>query len=152
MNNNEKRTFLSIVGNIWYYYKWHIIVGLCAVIMFAVAFTQYFSKVEPYVFFYYVGKSGPTAKDIDELCTQMQEIVPNDCNGDGKIKVSYKEDIFVMYSPDSESPDAGSYVYNTSEQMNIVQRFNFELGMGDCIVYIMEPNLFKANTDYIMSL
>lgn len=154
MNGNgekQPRTFLSVVNNIWYYYKWHIIIGLCAVIMFTIASVQYFSKVAPDVFFYYVGQSSATAKDIEEFCDDMQNIMPKDYNGDGKKKVDYKEDIFVMYSIE-DGASTGSYVYNSTDQLDIVKRFNMELGMGECLIYIMEPNLFSANTDYIAPL
>ncbi len=119
--------------------------------MFTIASVQYFSKVEPDVFFYYVGQSSATAKDIEEFCDDMQNIMPKDYNGDGKKKVDYKEDVFVMYSIE-DGASTGSYVYNSTDQLDIVKRFNMELGMGECLIYIMESNLFSANTDYIAPL
>lgn len=119
--------------------------------MFTIASVQYFSRVEPDVFVYYVGQSSATAKDIEEFCDDMQNIMPKDYNGDGNKKVDYKEDIFVMYSIE-DGASTGSYVYNSTDQLDIVKRFNMELGMGECLIYIMEPNLFSANTDYIAPL
>ncbi len=151
-DNKEKRTFKSIISNIWYYYKWFILVGVCLLIMITVGLVQMFSKVAPDAFVYYVGKEGPTAKAVSDFCTDLQDLMPKDFNGDGQKKVDYKEDIFIMYSIDNDIPDGGSYVYNSTDQANIIQRFNIELAMGECVIYIMEPNLFKANTAYIEPL
>ncbi len=148
----EKMTFLEWVDNIWYHYKWFIVVGFCALIMFGVAMFQQCSKVEPDAFVYYVGKAGPSAEGIHNFCSDLQDIMPRDFNGDGKKQVDYKEDIFVMYTPDTQTPNSGSQIYNETKQMNIIQSFNIELGMGECIIYIMEPNLFKGNLDYIKPL
>lgn len=155
MNNmeNKNKTFLAWADNVWYHYKAPILLGIVALVIIVTCSIQFFSKDEPDVFFYYVGQNSCSAKAIDNFRNDMQEIMTQDYNGDGAKKVDYKEDIFVMYTvEDGSAQNNGAYVYNQQEQMNIVQRFNMELAVGECVIYIMEPNLFKANKAYLVSL
>jgi len=145
-----KMTFRQWIENIWYHYKAPIIIGFFAMIILVVCIVQFASKHDPDVFIYYVGQGGITAQRQEELVSDMSGIA-GDYNNDGETTVDYKEDIFVMYSVDNET-EFNTYVYNSTDQMNIVKRFNMELGMGDCVVYIMEPNLYKSNKDYILPL
>lgn len=150
---NEKKTFLSWADNIWYHYKAQILLGIVALVIIITCSIQFFSKDEPDVFFYYVGQNSCSAQAIENFRDDMEDIMTTDYNGDGKMKVDYKEDIFVMYTvQDGASQNNGAYVYNQQDQMNIVQRFNMELSVGECVIYIMEPNLFKANKAYLVSL
>ncbi len=151
-NNNEtKKTFLQWVDNTWYHYKVPIVLGFVALVIVVTCSVQFLLKKDADVFFYYVGDSSCSVKAIENFRADMADIMTKDYNGDGKKTVDYKEDVFVMYSIDDEQ-NSGSYVFNQNDQMNIVQRFNMELGVGECVIYIMEPNLYKANKSYIEPL
>ena len=78
---------------------------------------------------------------------QTQACFAVDANDDGKRVVDLKFDTFVM----TEDENGKHHVYNPSEQLSIVERFNLELSSGECVVYIMEPSFFKANLDYLAS-
>ncbi len=151
MEEKKKMTFLQWIDNTWYHYKPQIIIGFFAIILIGVCLFQSLTKNEPDVFIYYVGEGEITVEGAEKFRSDMEMVLEKDYNGDGKKVVDYKEDIFVMYTADSETEN-NTYVYNSAEQMNIVKRFNMELAMGDCIVYIMDPNLYKANKDYILPL
>jgi uncharacterized protein YxeA len=151
MENKEKMTFLQWVDNTWYHYKPQIIIGFFAIVLLVTCVIQFSAKKDPDVFVYYVGEGNITVEAAEKFRTDMESILEEDYNGDGHKTVDYKEDVFVMYSADGETEN-NTYVYNSTEQMNIVKRFNMELGMGDCVVYIMDPNLYKANKDYILAL
>ncbi len=151
MEDKKRMTFLQWIDNTWYHYKAQIIIGFFAIILFCTCLFQSFAKNEPDVFIYYVGEGEVTVEGAEKFRSDMERILEKDYNGDGKKVVDYKEDIFIMYTADSETEN-NTYVYNSAEQMNIVKRFNMELAMGDCIVYIMDPNLYKANKDYILQL
>ena len=144
-------TFLQQIDNFWYHYKPQIIIGFFSVVLLVTCVVQFSLKRKPDVFIYYVGEGEITVEAAEKFRTDMEEILEEDYNGDGHKIVDYKEDVFIMYSVGSETEN-NSYVYNSTEQMNIVKRFNMELAMGDCVVYIMDSNLYKANKDYIVPL
>ncbi len=151
-NKKEKKTFLEWIDNIWYYYKWYIIVGIFGAIMLGVACKQQLTKVSPDAFVYYVGQKSPTAQCIDEFCNDLQDMMPLDYNGDGKKKVDYKEDIFIRYTTEVQPTESGDIVFNQDKQLDIVERFNMELAVGECLIYIMDDRLFANNVDYIAPL
>ncbi|MBP3579827.1 MAG: hypothetical protein J6K12_01125 [Clostridia bacterium] len=144
----EKMTFLQWIDNLWYHNKAAIIIGAFAFVMIVVGLTQFISKKAPDVFIYYVGHGKLSDVASDKFKDDMQLYFADDYNGDGNVVVDYKEDAFTMV----QSEQGERYVYDPSAQMTETQRFNLELGMGDCVVYIMEPAFFSANTDYVASL
>ena len=144
-NSMQKTSFLKWIDNFWYHYKAAVIVGAFVTVALAIGFAQFFSKKSPDVFIYYVGHGKLSDVASDEFKMQMKDYFADDYNDDGHVVVDYKEDAFVMVSTD----EGNRYVYDPSAQMTETQRFNLELGLGDCVVYIMEPAFFNANTDYI---
>lgn len=144
----EKNGFLKWVDNFWYHNKAAVIIGFFALIVVVVCVTQLAVKKSPDVFIYYVGHGKLTEVASEEFKEDMKTYFASDYNGDGKVVVDYKEDAFVMV----QDGDGDRYVYDPTAQMDETQRFNLELGMGDCAVYIMEPAFFNANTDYIADL
>lgn len=144
----EKMTFLKWIDNFWYHNKAAVIIGFFALIILVVGSVQFFSKKNPDVFIYFVGHGKLSDVASDDFREDMEIYFASDYNGDGKVVVDYKEDAFVMV----EAQDGNRYVYDPNAQMSETQRFNLELGMGECVVYIMEPAFFNANLDYIADL
>lgn len=144
----EEVTFLGWLDNVWYHYKAGIIIGFCAIVMFIACTTQFVSRDEHDVFVYCVGDVGLSAQACDEFMEEMQDCFTVDYSGDGKRVVDLKVDKFVM----TEDKGGKKIVFNPSEQLSITERFNLELSSGDCVIYIMEPNFFKANLKYLASL
>ena len=144
----EEVTFLGWLDNVWYHYKAGIIIGFCALVMFIACTTQFVTRDEHDVFVYCVGDFGLSAEAGDKFMQEMQDCFTVDSNGDGKRVVDLKVDKFVM----TEDANGKKFVYNPSEQLSITERFNLELASGDCVIYIMEPNFFKGNLDYLAPL
>ena len=144
----ENKSFLKWVDNFWYHNKAAVIIGFFVITGLLIGLTQLISKKSPDVFIYYVGHGKLSDVASDEFKDQMEYYFASDYNGDGHVTVDYKEDAFVMV----HTEEGDRYVYDPSAQMTETQRFNLELGMGDCVVYIMEPAFFNANTDYIADL
>ena len=145
---NEEVTFLGWLDNVWYHYKAAIVIGVFALVIIVVGMTQMITREEHDVFIYCVGEEGFTAMATDMFTQEMQECFSPDANGDGKRIVDIKFDTFVM----TEDASGKHHVYNPSEQMGIIERFNLELSSGECVVYVMEPAFFKSNLSYLAPL
>lgn len=133
------------MDNVWYHYKAPIIIGFFAILLVSFASVQMITKEDPDVFIYSVGDAALSAKAADEFKEDMAAKFAKDTNGDGKAVVDLKSDTFTMV----QTEDGKKYVYNPNNQMTETQRFNMELGMGECVVYIMEPGFFTPNLAYI---
>jgi len=149
----EKMSFLKWVDNFWYHNKAAVVIGFFAAIIVIVCSVQWFSKKDPDVFIYFVGHGKLSAGAAEEFVEDMELYFADDYNGDGHVVVDYKEDAFIM----EQTPDGNRYVSgdpNSNVQFNKTQRFALELGVmtGDCVIYIMEPAFFHANTQYIADL
>ena len=132
--------FFKFFENIWYHYKYVILIGLAAVIMISVATCQALSKKEPDVFVYHISTKG-LAVAAKEHFLQNVELVASDYNGGGVIKADFKEDVYI--------PDGISTVQTG---LGATESFNFELALGDCIIYIMDESFFESNKDYMADL
>ena len=144
----EEVTFLGFLDNVWYHYKAAIVIGFFALIILVVGMTQMLTRDEHDVFIYCVGDVGLTAMAGDNFMNEMSMCFAPDANKDGKRVVDLKFDKFVM----TEDASGKRHVYNPSEQLSITERFNLELASGECIIYIMEPNFFKANKAFLADL
>ena len=145
---NQQVSFREWIDNVWYHYKAPIIIGFFAILLVSFATAQMITKEEPDVFIYSVGDAALSAKAADEFKEDMSVKFAKDTNGDGKAVVDLKSDTFTMV----QTEDGKKYVYNPNNQMTETQRFNMELGMGECVVYIMEPGFFTPNLAYIAPL
>ncbi|MBE6682075.1 MAG: hypothetical protein E7600_07320 [Ruminococcaceae bacterium] len=143
----QEVTFLGWLDNVWYHFKAPIIIGFLATVILVVCSVQFFSREEHDVFIYVAGERGLAAKDADAFMTEMQDTFAIDSNDDGKTVVDMKIDKFVMV----ENASGNKKIFNPTEQMNPIQRFNLELADGECIIYIIQPDFFKGNLKYFAS-
>ena len=143
----EQVTFLGWLDNVWYHYKWHIIISFFALIIVVVGSVQFFSRQEHDVFIYIAGEKGLAAEDADAFMREMEDAFAPDKNGDGKAVVDMKVDKFVMV----EKAGGKKELFNPNEQFSATERFNLELATGECIVYILQPEFFRGNLAYFES-
>lgn len=143
----EEVTFLGWLDNVWYHFKWHVIITFFALVIVIVGSVQFFSRQEHDVFIYVVGEQGLAAQDADKFMREMESAFAPDSNGDGEAVVDMKVDKFVMV----ETAGGKKALFNPSEQLSVTERFNLELATGECIVYILQPGFFMGNLDYLAS-
>ncbi len=140
MTDKNEKSLVKFFENIWYHYKWTIIIGFAALVMLVAGLSQLASKKQPDVFIYHVSKSGITASSVDKL-TESLSAFAVDYNGDGIVNVDYKEEIYV---PGVMSTAQG--------QLSVTDSFNLELFAGECVIYIMDESFYLGNKDYMVDL
>ncbi len=128
--------------NIWYHYKYVILIALAALIMVSVAMAQYLSKKEPDVFVYHITTQGLTAASQDDFRTSMA-LIASDYNGDGVVTVDFKQEVYI--------PSLNEVKQNPSD-MTAAERFNLELALGDCVIYILDETFYQGNKDFMCDL
>lgn len=140
MNSKKETSLVKFIENIWYHYKYVILISLAVLVMLFVGISQMVAKKAPDVFIYHVSSYGITAKSIDEL-TETLASFADDYNDDGAVTVDYKEEIYV--------PDVKATV---NGELSVTDSFNLELFAGDCVIYIMDESFYKGNRDYMVKL
>ncbi len=140
MNDTEPKTFAKKVENIWYHYKFVIIAVCAALIMFGFAFAQSVSKKEPDISVYHISQTGLTASSKDNFCESMK-LIAKDYNGDGVVTVDFKEEVYIP-----------EMVNSKPNELSSSDKFNLELALGDCVIYIMDESFYRGNKDYMCDL
>ena len=140
MNSNDK-SFIKFIDNIWYHYKYVIIVVLAAIVVFSIALSQSHSQKEPDIFVYHISTSGLTASSKESFQKTMA-IVSKDYNEDGVITVDLKEEVYI---PSLQTVQAYG-------EMSVTESFNLELALGECMIYIMDKSFYMGNKQYMKNL
>lgn len=141
MNNEKLIGLKKFFENIWYHYKYVILIVLAALIMFSVATCQSVNKKNPDVFIYHISTQGLTAASKDNFRSSMAHIA-EDYNGDGAVTVDFKEEV---YTPSLDTVKAYG-------EMSVTESFNLELALGECIIYIMDKSFYDGNKQYMADL
>lgn len=140
MNENRENSLIKFAENIWYHYKWAIMIVSFFVVVLVVCITQQMSNKKPDVFIYHVSSAGLTATSVENLRDCLSGFAV-DYNGDGVVNVDYKEEIYIA---DTISVAGG--------QLSVTDSFNLELFAGECVIYIMDESFYKGNSDYMVSI
>lgn len=141
MNNRESKSFIKFIDNIWYHYKYVIIIALAAIVVFSIALSQSFSQKEPDIFVYHISTSGLTASSKESFQKTMA-IISKDYNGDGQVTIDLKEEVYV---PSLQTVQAYG-------ELSVTESFNLELALGECMIYIMDKNFYTGNKQYMKNL
>lgn len=140
MDNGKPKGFVKNIENIWYHYKYVILISLAALIMISVAMTQYLTKKTPDIYVYHIATSGLTAASQDDFRESMK-LIAEDYNGDGTVMVEFKEEVYIP-----------NEVRTNTNELTVSERFNLELALGDCVIYIMDKSFYLGNRDYMCNL
>ena len=135
--NQGKLPFKKWVENIWYHYKWTIVLVGAIVIFLVIALVQLFKNEEPDVNIMHVGPMMISPADIDDI----NETVGNmtyDCNGDDEVNVNLLD---ITINKFSNEP--GDVVVNYDANNQGYTRFQTEIRAGDAIIYLLDEPYFN---------
>ena len=140
MSESEKpRTLIAKIDNIWYHYKFVILIGLAALVMVSVSTCQMLSQKTADVYLYHISLHGLTLSSQASFKGAMAEIA-DDYNGDGKVIAEMKEETFVPR-------EVAAYGEPTT-----IDSFNLELATGECVVFFLDESFYRGNRDYMADL
>lgn len=115
----------SYFSNLWFYHKWHILVGALILLMVGIATYQCATKETPDVNILYIGDMDPGNRD--EINEQISAYY-NDIDGDGKKMLSL------------------AFMGITDEQT--LSRLQTEVVAGDHVIYIIDPDYYQKLLRY----
>lgn len=131
---------LSKIGeffeNIWYHYKWLILIVLTLGSLMIIGIVQMIEKGDPDVHILFIGQNYITAEGRKEAEKSLSKVIP-DYNGDGKVSMDLVE-LTVTTIP-GQSYD---YVY----QQDAMTRFETEIRAGMSTVFIVEESFYDKIT------
>ena len=135
---HPKMTFPKWVANVWYYYKWFILLGAVFLTGIVIASVQFFSRTDPDASLLYVGPRVISDENSGKMISTAENLMQSDPNGDGKKKIemkavalstSYKELI------GNELPGQTEY--------NAYLDYQNEILAGDGCILLLDPLFYE---------
>ncbi len=138
MATKEKLSPREWVENVWYHYKWIIIIGTVLLVFLAVSFYQCSTHGDPDVNILHVGPFYISPEAADQLEITMSKL-SSDYNGDGKFNMDILDITINKFGNES----AGVDVTNYDIQQAGFTRFQTEIRAGDAVIYLLDEEFFK---------
>lgn len=140
MNDTKPQTLAKKIENLWYHEKYVILAILAALIMVGFALAQSLSKKTPDIAVYHISQIGLTASLQDNFRESMK-LIAKDYNGDGTVNIDFKEEVYIP-----------EMINSSPNELSSSDKFNLELAMGDCVIYIMDESFYRGNKQYMCDL
>lgn len=140
MNDTKPQTLAKKIENLWYHEKYVILAILAALIMVGFALAQSLSKKAPDISVYHISQIGLTASSQDNFRESMK-LIAKDYNGDGTVNIDFKEEVYIP-----------EMINSSPNELSSSDKFNLELAMGDCVIYIMDESFYRGNKQYMCDL
>ena len=147
--------FFRWLENLWYHYKWHLIIGAFFLMVLIVALVQCNAREHTDLTVSFAGGAALTEAEQTALCAAFEAVMPSDFDGNGTKKVAltansiYTEaELRSMYSffdeeTQTEMVDLATYQgavhYNTERFQNV----STYLMTGECAIWLVSPYVYE---------
>ncbi len=120
--------FFKWLDNVWYHYKWHIILVLFVLVTVTVCVAQCAGKEKSDALFVYAGDQILSGEEREALCGALGETLAKDYDRDGKKTVQL---VTFTVRSDGSSADA-------------VRDLTNYLNTGECSVWLVSPYVYET--------
>ncbi|MBO5408497.1 MAG: hypothetical protein J6A61_03730 [Clostridia bacterium] len=117
--------------NYFFYYKWHTLIALIAIVLIVGTVIDMATRVEPDIYLLFSGDYVLSDEDRDLLKSRCQQAI-SDINNDGQIMVQFVEIPLLL---DSEKTDETTAASNHQMQM--------QFATGEQHIYVLDRQLFQ---------
>ena len=147
--------FFRWLENVWYHYKWHIIIGAFFLLVLIVALVQCNSKEQTDLTVTFGGGAALTEAEQKALCAALEAVMPDDFDGNGSKKVELKAnaiytdaELRAMYSffdeeTQTEMVDLATYQGAAHYNSERFQNLNTYLMTGECAIWLVSPYVYE---------
>ena len=140
---SAKRTFSP--KDVWFYYKWHILIVLFFVTIFTVLIVQSVTKEKYDVRILYAGPTVLTDAQRDAVTDAFSQQIDADYNGDGKINAELF-DIILMNTDELKAMyDKGvnDYFLNPSVIKDNQETLSVNAMAGEYVIFLIDADYYK---------
>ncbi len=137
-----KSDFLKRLDNIWFHYKWHIIIIGFFTVFILISLVQCVGKVPPDAELLYAGPASLERDDLQTLQSDFARILDEDLNGDGKVKIDYSE-FTILNEEQLKAAQANGNIVDVNFQITVRKQLDNEIIAGDCVIYLLDPSQYE---------
>ena len=147
--------FFRWLGNLWYHYKWHIIIATFFLAVLIVALVQCNSREHTDLTVAFAGGAALTEAEQHALCGALESVMPADFDGNGKKKAELTansiytdEELRSMYSfydekTQTEMVDLSTYQGAKNYNQERFQNVTTYLMTGECAIWLVSPYVYE---------
>lgn len=117
--------------NFWFYYKWHLLIGVIVIVAITATAVDMANRVHPDIYILFSGDYTLTEEDTAILKERVEETI-TDVNGDGEIIANF---IQIPLKLNSENVDETTAASTAQMQHQFVT--------GDQHIYVLDRELFN---------
>lgn len=129
--------------NFIYYHKSTIIFAIVAIVVFGILMGQVMTKVEPDVYMMYAGRYYIDPKSYDSIQSTLIELMGNDYNGDGDVKIEIINKTVKTYETNEEQEDEMGEELYTGDMAEALSAFQTEIAAGESIILFLDVLLYE---------
>lgn len=129
--NDLKRFSKEWWKNFWFYYKWHLLVGVIVIVAITATAVDMATRVHPDIYILFSGDYVLTEEDSTILKERVESTI-TDVNGDGTVVAKF---IQIPLKLDSENVDETTAASNVQMQQQFVT--------GNQHIYVLDRELFN---------
>ncbi|MBO4277184.1 MAG: hypothetical protein J5925_02155 [Clostridia bacterium] len=138
----ERRTFGEWFGDLWYRYKWLLIICALLAVFLIISLAQIIGAKDADIKILYVGPEYLNEKARERLFESIASLAP-DYDGDGEVNTDLL-DIMIRRYYDESDPE--NYIrYDKDLESN--KRFQTEIRAGDAVIYILDSVYYKKSVE-----
>ena len=142
--------FLRWIDNVWYHYKWHIIIGAFAIFTLVVCLVQCTSRKSYDMTVVFAGNASLNASEQDGICAALEAVMNRDETQAIQL-VTYgiytEEELLGMYSQENAEGNRviEDLAYGNAKKQNIDEgnAFSTFLKTGECAVWFVTPYVYE---------
>lgn len=142
--------FLRWLDNIWYHYKWHIIIGAFAILTLVICLVQCSSRKSYDMTVVFAGGSSLTVSERDGVCSALEMAVNSEEVQTVQL-ITYgiytEQELLGMYSSENAVGNRviDDFAYGNAKKQNIDegQSFSSFLRTGECAVWLISPYVYE---------
>ena len=131
-----KMTPRQWISNVWYYYKWLILLGVVILSFLTISAVQFLMKTDPDITLLYVGPARVGEEDCANIISYAESFL-EDFNGDGEIKADL---LTIGVDFDYEKLSYREQI----QAMEKYQSYTDEILVGDCCILLLDSNFFES--------
>lgn len=128
--------------NFWYLHKWHLGIGVVAVIIAIVLICQFVFNIPADVYIMYTGPQAMVGRDYEALEDAFQSAM-GDYNGDGHKEISFADNTFLTENEIARRKEINpKYTYDVTANNAAYQRYMAEITSGTHMFCMLDPDLY----------
>ena len=137
----------NLWDNIWYRYKWAIIIGAILLVIAVVLIVQIASKTEDDIKIVYAGPTYIADNETRNSLLSAFNVIAKDYNGDGEVVINITSNVILNSKQITEVDEEGRKpnAAQIGQNQELLNTFKQQMQSGDFTIYLVDKGLYEES-------